>query len=165
MTRTAHDILGVPPGASKETIQRAYRRKVKKAHPDTGGDVQTFDELHKAYIALTRDPFDIDVDVSLMECLAHFFREYVMKNVNIDMKASNVDVVSLMRRAMENEIKTSKQNMNNMSKMIKFFDNIIANLSDDTNNFLSDIIRGQRMDVVRSNDNIKIKLDILLLAY
>ncbi|MCX7769123.1 MAG: J domain-containing protein [Flavobacteriales bacterium] len=30
----AHDVLGVPPGADKTTIQRAFRRQVRDCHPD-----------------------------------------------------------------------------------------------------------------------------------
>lgn len=30
----AHDVLGVPPGADKTTIQRAFRRQVRACHPD-----------------------------------------------------------------------------------------------------------------------------------
>ncbi len=42
-------ILGVAPDASVEEIQRAYRDKVKKHHPDMGGDVWAFQQVNDAY--------------------------------------------------------------------------------------------------------------------
>jgi len=42
-------ILGVDVGCSQEDIHRAYRKQVKKAHPDHGGDADQFKRLHAAY--------------------------------------------------------------------------------------------------------------------
>lgn len=48
-------ILGVEKGASKEVIQKAYREKVRKHHPDMGGDDWAFHQVQEAYETLT-DP-------------------------------------------------------------------------------------------------------------
>lgn len=47
--------LGVSPGADTETINKAFRRKAKKAHPDAGGDPEAFKRLTGAHLVL-RDP-------------------------------------------------------------------------------------------------------------
>lgn len=46
-TRDPHDVLGVPRGADRQQVMRAFHRKARRGgHPDTGGDAQTFDENH-----------------------------------------------------------------------------------------------------------------------
>ena len=49
-----HAILGVKPGASPDEIRRAYRRRVKEAHPDHGGTEQEFIRIQAAYEMLAR---------------------------------------------------------------------------------------------------------------
>ncbi len=46
------DLLGVPPGASREAIKKAYRAKAKICHPDAGGNPEKFRALTAAYNAL-----------------------------------------------------------------------------------------------------------------
>jgi ferredoxin len=43
------DVLGVDPDADDEEIVRAYRRRVKEAHPDHGGSAREFQAVHEAY--------------------------------------------------------------------------------------------------------------------
>lgn len=48
--REAYAVLGVDPGADAETVRRAYRERVKQAHPDTpGGSTEEFKRVHRAY--------------------------------------------------------------------------------------------------------------------
>jgi hypothetical protein len=42
-------VFGLDAGCSEEDIHRAYRKQVKKAHPDHGGDAEQFKRLHAAY--------------------------------------------------------------------------------------------------------------------
>ena len=44
-----HEILGVQPDADFDTIKQAYLKLAKKAHPDAGGDKETFVQLHAAF--------------------------------------------------------------------------------------------------------------------
>lgn len=47
--RDPHDTLGVHPGADRQQVIRAFRRRARLGgHPDTGGDTQTFEELVRA---------------------------------------------------------------------------------------------------------------------
>ncbi|MGM0605120.1 MAG: ferredoxin Fer [Halobacteriota archaeon] len=43
------DVLEVDPDADERAIQLAYRRKVKRAHPDHGGTIEAFQEVRWAY--------------------------------------------------------------------------------------------------------------------
>jgi len=50
--RDLYEILGVDSSASDDEIKRAYRRKARELHPDTGGDEDEFKELTTAYEVL-----------------------------------------------------------------------------------------------------------------
>lgn len=53
--RSLYEVLGVKQDASAASIKRAYRDKVKTAHPDVGGDVEEFNQIQAAYEVLS-DP-------------------------------------------------------------------------------------------------------------
>ena len=46
------EVLGVDRGAGEEAIHRAYRRRVKDAHPDQGGSIEEFRLVQSSYEAL-----------------------------------------------------------------------------------------------------------------
>ncbi len=49
----AYRTLGLDPGASPQEIKRAYRTKVKEAHPDTkSGSEEAFKRVNRAYETL-----------------------------------------------------------------------------------------------------------------
>ena len=48
-TMDPHKILGVSPDATLEEIQRAYRLKATKFHPDHGGEAWAFQQVRAAY--------------------------------------------------------------------------------------------------------------------
>lgn len=48
-SRDPHEVLGVPRGADRLQVMRAFHRRARRGgHPDTGGDAQTFDEIVRA---------------------------------------------------------------------------------------------------------------------
>ncbi|MFB6120301.1 MAG: J domain-containing protein [Halobacteriaceae archaeon] len=51
----AYRALGLDPGADAESVEAAYREKVKEVHPDRGGDERAFREVREAYERLA-DP-------------------------------------------------------------------------------------------------------------
>lgn len=53
--RSLYVELGVEPGTSAAEIDKAYRQKARKAHPDTGGSSEAFHTLAHAYDVLS-DP-------------------------------------------------------------------------------------------------------------
>jgi len=48
-----YEVLLVDPDADEEAIERAYRERVKQAHPDQGGSVEEFRRVRRAYEKLT----------------------------------------------------------------------------------------------------------------
>jgi ferredoxin len=57
-----YDVLVVDPDADEEEVERAYRERVKEAHPDQGGSVAEFRAVREAYETLKAgyDPEDHD---------------------------------------------------------------------------------------------------------
>jgi len=50
-----YELLGVGHKASHLEIQKAYREKARKHHPDKGGDIRVFQKIQQAYEVLS-DP-------------------------------------------------------------------------------------------------------------
>ncbi|SEE84488.1 J domain-containing protein [Ruania alba] len=46
---TPYEILGVPRDAPAETLRRAYRRRLRETHPDTGGSADGFHQVQQAW--------------------------------------------------------------------------------------------------------------------
>ncbi|QCC47326.1 ferredoxin Fer [Halobellus limi] len=61
-----YDVLGIDADADEDAVVRAYRKRVKDAHPDHGGSLAEFERVRRAYEHVTegRDPstFEADVD-------------------------------------------------------------------------------------------------------
>lgn len=51
--------LGLRPGATQDEIAAAFRKLAKRAHPDSGGDVETFRAIKEAYDALKAGRKDV----------------------------------------------------------------------------------------------------------
>ena len=49
-----YKILGIDKNASLEEVQRAYRMKARKHHPDMGGDAWAFQQVREAYEKIAR---------------------------------------------------------------------------------------------------------------
>jgi curved DNA-binding protein CbpA len=47
-----YDVLGLDADADEAEIERAYRRRVKEAHPDRGGSAEEFQRVREAYDAV-----------------------------------------------------------------------------------------------------------------
>ncbi|UFU06837.1 J domain-containing protein [Ruania halotolerans] len=46
---TPYEVLGVPHDAPAELLRRAYRRRLRETHPDTGGNAEVFHEVQQAW--------------------------------------------------------------------------------------------------------------------
>ncbi|WP_224337468.1 ferredoxin Fer [Haloprofundus halobius] len=57
------DVLGVDSDADDAEIERAYRRRVKEAHPDHGGSASEFQLVYTAYRQLAAGNADAELEV------------------------------------------------------------------------------------------------------
>jgi DnaJ domain len=54
---TAYSVLGLKPGADRDAVEKAYRRLIKRYHPDrAGGDGARAAEINRAYFELRGGP-------------------------------------------------------------------------------------------------------------
>lgn len=58
------EVLEVEPGADEETVERAYRQRIKDAHPDHGGSQEAFRRVRGAYEAILNGEADVDEEQS-----------------------------------------------------------------------------------------------------
>nr|WP_233341050.1 ferredoxin Fer [Haloprofundus sp. MHR1] len=58
------DVLAVDPDADDEEIERAYRRRVKEAHPDHGGSAREFQLVYTAYRQVMAGNTDAELEVA-----------------------------------------------------------------------------------------------------
>lgn len=61
------EVLDVEPDADDETIEQAYRRKVKEVHPDAGGSAEAFQAVREAYERIQSGDVDLDTEVPTPE--------------------------------------------------------------------------------------------------
>ena len=55
MAINLYEVLNIHPTSNKKDIKKAYRKLVKKFHPDHGGDAQIFELIAHAYNVLSND--------------------------------------------------------------------------------------------------------------
>lgn len=115
-TATAFDpyqVLGVERSSTPGAIKAAYRARVRDAHPDRGGDSDTFIEIVRAF-GLLSDPelrrlFDetgiVDIESlrsyrrDVTAVLADMFDAAVQSAVGSGLRLSQVDFIALMNSA------------------------------------------------------------------
>lgn len=49
LSANPYEVLGVAPTASDDDLKKAYRRRLREAHPDTGGSSAEFDRVQQAW--------------------------------------------------------------------------------------------------------------------
>jgi ferredoxin len=69
------DVLGLDRGADEDAIERAYRERVKEAHPDQGGSAAEFRRVRDAYEAITSGEEESAIEPTDAEERTHRARE------------------------------------------------------------------------------------------
>lgn len=119
MTFNPYEVLDVPRTATAQEIKRAYRKKAKSAHPDTGGSAEEFTRLaHSQLILLdptrrtkfdntgTIDPTEPDNALaSAVSIIVGFFNTVVQQHVSSNgADPTKVDLVAEARKAFNQNI-------------------------------------------------------------
>lgn len=112
-----YDILGVERDADEAQLKAAYRRHAKVAHPDSGGDSETFAHLQKAY-ALLLDPvrrkvyddtgYDVEfADAAELQALV-MIEKLVTDAVLDEREPGSFDPVAVMQASLSEELRKAR---------------------------------------------------------
>lgn len=107
MKSNYYDILDVDKNASKDDIKKAFKKKAKKCHPDSGGDAESFKALVVAYDILSdarkrkmydegKDINDTTIDMSYKrQAYDMVLQDFI--NVLMDDKLKHKNIVKHLR--------------------------------------------------------------------
>lgn len=130
--RKLYDDLGVDQKSNSDEIKKAYRRKAKKSHPDSGGSEEDFNKLNKAYMILinpeTRSKYDATGDESLkqpdneqskvMMIIAGALEQVITKFETRGRDPLEVDLVSEMKSLLKTEISKIEVNIQSCNTLV-----------------------------------------------
>jgi len=113
--KNLYDILGIKKKASQEEIKQAYKKEIKKHHPDKGGDKDEFIKVNKAYLVLSdysrRKEYDktgkteIDnLDTMAINEIAKHFNEVLKSD-----KFENLDIIQFIVKYVQKDIKKHEE--------------------------------------------------------
>src|SRR6185437_11643312 len=116
-------------GASRDEIRKAYRRKAKTSHPDSGGSVEQFSALATAHEVLSddrrREKYDTtgeietakpnNVDVSAIEVIA----QKLGLIIHAEQDVTSMDVDALIEQAIREDIAGRQANIAGQRRAIE----------------------------------------------
>jgi curved DNA-binding protein CbpA len=124
-----YQLLGIKRGATRAEVRKAYRRKAKTSHPDSGGSVEQFGALATAHEVLSdprrREKYDTtgeietakpnNLDVSAIEVIA----QKLGLIIHAEQDVTSMDVDALIKQAIREDITTRKSNIVGQERAIK----------------------------------------------
>jgi curved DNA-binding protein CbpA len=124
-----YQLLGIKRGATRAEVRKAYRRKAKISHPDSGGSVEQFSALATAHEVLSdprrREKYDTtgeieaakpnNLDVSAIEVIA----QKLGLIIHAEQDVTSMDVDALIQQAIREDIATRKSNIVDQERAIK----------------------------------------------
>ena len=124
-----YQLLGIKRGATRAEVRKAYRRKAKTSHPDSGGSVEQFSALATAHEVLSdprrREKYDTtgeietakpnNLDVGAIEVIA----QKLGLIIHSEQDVTSMDVDALIQQAIREDITTRKSNIVDQERAIK----------------------------------------------
>ncbi|MBK5198206.1 MAG: J domain-containing protein [Methyloceanibacter sp.] len=122
-------LLGIKRGATKEDVRRAYRRKAKISHPDSGGSVEAFSALATAHDVLSdenrRERYDTtgeieparpdNSDGSAIEIIA----QKLGLIIHAEHELTSLDIGALIEQAIREDIAFRQSSLLSQSRAIE----------------------------------------------
>ena len=154
--------LGLEPTASKKDIEKAYRNKAMKEHPDHGGDPEKFKQITVAYKILkddeSRERYDstgrTDKPISKRDII---FRQLVIEGFTRSDRPINSIIKKLRTDQVEIEQQRSKlqATKKQINKRLETF------LSKNSNEVIQETLEGMMTTLDREIDTCTETLDML----
>lgn len=136
MTDDPFEVLGISPDASPEEVEQAFKRAVKKTHPDAGGSAEEFVRVTNA-LAKIKDP-DSDGkpdnrESAAYERVANFFINSINASINqggfgAQLDLDQFDLVKGAREFFKQQIAGCNEQIAKTNRQVKQFDKAIKRL-------------------------------------
>ena len=146
MKKNPYDTLGVKPDATPEQIKKAYRKRAKRSHSDTGGNDEEMIQLNQAYAVLAnpmrRAKFDETGDASedrSVEKQAAAELQTLAVIILLNGEFTQRDLFAEMKSRIELQIQTLHSKKSEVEKLIARFTDAIKRTirKDGGENFIS----------------------------
>jgi curved DNA-binding protein CbpA len=122
-------LLGLKRGASKDEVRKAYRRKAKASHPDTGGSAEAFSALTVAHEVLSdparREKYDTtgeieqkkpnNFDGSAVEVIA----QKLGLLIHAEQELTGLDIGALLEQSIRDDIARRQASMAEQARAIE----------------------------------------------
>ena len=177
-----YGILGVDKSASKDSVKRAYRKRAKKAHPDTGGNVEKFGALKRAHDILTDDArrakYDTTGDVdektpdndqsNAINTLAMAFAVVLQKCAQDGRSPLEKDMVQAIKHELNRVVDENQKQIRILRTVIQFDKKMVGRFKSNKPDNIFESIISQRLTAVGENignaeRNVKSAQDALAL--
>jgi curved DNA-binding protein CbpA len=122
-------VLGIGRGAAQDDLRRAYRRKAKTSHPDSGGSVGAFGEIATAYAVLSdperRERYDLtgEIDLPRADTFDASAIEVIAQKLGLIIHAeqdvTSLDIGALIDGAIREDMAQRRANIANHERAIQ----------------------------------------------
>jgi len=169
--------LGVNRNASSKGIQNAFRRLVKKHHPDRGGDPEKFREVQEAYDVLSdperRSRYDATGDTSkkvdnrealLALAVSRAYALLLDKVLSTKRDLTTIDVVGEMKSLLDAKIRETEESLPELRKVMNNLSQVADRLTDEQG-LLIGAAQFQVTNLGRQIEQFQKELDEMKLAH
>lgn len=125
-----YEVLGVGEDATPIEIKKAYRKRAKNAHPDTGGDREEFQKVNAAYAVLSdpekRSHYDRTGEIKgdendyTLDIIVSVFNDLLNQDIPL-----HINYVKLMKQTLKETIVRLNAMVETKKKERKKYDNLL----------------------------------------
>lgn len=163
-----YETLGIPKDASKDAVEKAFRKRARQTHPDRGGDVTEFNAVHKAALVLrddarrkrydeTGDDSEPNKDNIAATVLSMAFQRAVQTGLQSGRTAASFDVLADVRKQLNGAVAEMEAAAKQLGKVKEFINESLQRLKGDKDGLLPAVMRTQLAGAEREETEIKIK--------
>ena len=160
-----YQLLGLKRAATREEVRKAYRRKAKSSHPDSGGSVEAFNTLTAAHDVLAdarrRERYDStgeieqarpdNFDGSAIEVIA----QKLGMIIHAEQDLTSLDIGAVIEQAIRADIASRKSSIANQRRAVERAAALRARVKRKANNEDNMLARVLDWHEVSAKDNVR----------